>query len=61
MLRKSIRKTATLTRDLQIKIKVMITNNNNITRLNRAEKIAWIVFLGIGLNYLLLTLILTLF
>lgn len=39
----------------------MITNNNNITRLNRAEKIAWIVFLGIGLNYLLLTLILTLF
>lgn len=27
-------------------------------RINRAEKIAWIIFIGLGLNYFLLTMIL---
>lgn len=35
--------------------------NQNVNQMNRAEKIAWIVFLGLGLNYLILTLILTFF
>lgn len=29
-------------------------------QLERAEKMAWIIFLGIGLNYLLITLIINL-
>ncbi len=35
-----------------------MNNSETVNRINRAEKIAWIVFIGIGLNYLLLTLIL---
>lgn len=31
-----------------------------INQLERAEKMAWIIFLGIGLNYLLITLIINL-
>lgn len=36
-----------------------MTNSETVKRINRAEKIAWTVFIGIGLNYLLLTLILS--
>lgn len=41
------------------KIKTIImSNQETIKRMERAEKTAWIIFFGIGLNYLLLTLIL---
>jgi hypothetical protein len=35
-----------------------MNNSETIEQIKKAEKIAWIVFIGIGLNYLLLTLIL---
>ncbi len=35
-----------------------MNNSETVNRISRAEKIAWIVFIGIGINYLLLTLIL---
>ena len=34
-----------------------MNNQETMKRMERAEKIAWMVFFGIGLNYLVLTLI----
>lgn len=33
-------------------------NSDTVNQINKAEKIAWIVFIGLGVNYFLLTLLL---
>lgn len=32
--------------------------NENLKRLNKAELIAWIIFIGLGINYMILTFLL---
>ncbi|WP_262485462.1 hypothetical protein [Crocinitomix catalasitica] len=42
-------------------MKTDLTNNRSeLTKLVRAEKIAWIIFLGLGLNYIILAILLSL-